>query len=91
MAKRWNVVAKGVGVALPDPATLQGDLTQRTKGTMQVVGPTHNFAVGDRTFYTIETDDSVDAETIKGSVAQSVRVYVPERASLTIEVKPALE
>jgi hypothetical protein len=89
MAKRWNVVAQGVGVGLPDPATLQGDLAQRTKGTMQVVGPTHNFAVGARNFYTIETDDSVDTETIKALVSQSVRVYLPDKASFTVEVKPA--
>jgi len=89
MTKRWNVVARGVGVGLPDPATLQDDLTQRTQGTMQVVGPTHDFAVGDRNFYTIETDDSVDEETIKTLVTQSVRVYVPEKASLSVDVKPA--
>jgi hypothetical protein len=91
MAKRWNVEVEGTGVALPVPATLHDDLTQRTKGAMRVVEKDHNFAVGAANFYTIEADDSVDKDTIKALVTQSVRVYVPEKATLTVEVKPALE
>jgi len=53
MAKRWNVIVYGVGVGFPDPPTLEGDLAQRTKGAMKVIGPTSNFAQGNRNFYTL--------------------------------------
>jgi hypothetical protein len=89
MAKRWQVVVKGVGVAFPSPETLQQDLTARVGGAIKVEN-VHNFEVhGPQNFYTLEAADSVDAETLKGLVAQSIRVYVPEEAQYTIEVTAA--
>lgn len=90
MAKSWNVQVTGTGVALPDPATLHGDLTHRTKGAMRVLENTrHNFAVGASNLYSIETDDSANEETIEAQIRQSARVYVPEKATLTVKVTPA--
>lgn len=89
MAKRWQVLVKGVGVAFPSPETLQNGLNKRAPGAIKVLNP-HDFEVhGAQNFYTVEAAESLDADAIKGLIEQSIRVYVPEKASYTIEVKPA--
>jgi hypothetical protein len=88
MAKRWQVLVKGVGVAFPSPETLQNDLNKSAGGAIKVLKQ-HDFEVhGAQNFYTIDAADALDAEAIKGLIAQSIRVYVPEQANYTIEVKP---
>jgi hypothetical protein len=89
MAKRWQVVVKGIGVAFPSPETLQQDLTARMGGAITVEN-VHTFEVhGPQNFYTLEADESVDAGMLKAQVDQSIRKYDPKKANYTIDVTPA--
>lgn len=76
-------------MAFPSPETLQNDLNRSAVGAIQVLKQ-HDFEVhGAQNFYTLDAAESLDAEAVKALIAQTIRVYVPVKASYTIEVKPA--
>ncbi len=84
--RRWHVLLKGRGVAFPSPETLHQDLVERAGGAI-VVLDRHDFEVhGPSNFYTIDAPASFDAEKIKDLVSASVRIYVPQSASYTVDI-----
>lgn len=87
--RRWHILLKRVGVGFPSPETLHQDLITRAGGAVEVLDR-HNFEVhGPSNFYTIAAPASFDVKRIKELVSASVRIYVPESASYTVDVTPA--
>jgi hypothetical protein len=89
MAKRWQVVVKGIGVAFPSPQTLQDHLTARMGDAVKVENVNTFEVHGPQNFYTLQAADSVDAGTIKAEVDQSIRKYGGDKSEYTIDVRPA--
>jgi hypothetical protein len=88
MAKRWQIVVEGLGVAFPSPATLQQDLLRSAGGSIKVENLNDFEAHGPNNFYTVEAAENFEAEELERLVDQSIRRY-GEKFTYTIKVTPA--